>query len=85
MVPFPLPLPEVIVIQPAVVEAVQPQPAVAKTEIVALPPPARNTFDSGEIEYEQLLDELSCVIETVCPATVSVPALAFPVELTATE
>jgi hypothetical protein len=75
-----------MVIQDALVEAVQPQPAGAKTEKDPLPPRDRNTFDSGEIEYEHAVgDDPSCVIETVCPATVSEPVLGLPVEFAATE
>jgi hypothetical protein len=74
-----------MVIQFALGVAVQLQPDGAKTEIVPLPPPARNTFDSGDIEYEHAVDEVSCVIETVCPATLNVPVLGLPVELAATE
>ena len=82
MVPLPLPLaPLVIVIQAAVVVAVQLQPWVVVTWTSTLPPCWSNVCEVGLIEY---VHAVACVTVNVLPAIVSVPVRSAP-ELAATE
>ncbi len=75
-VPSPLPLaPFVIVIQAAVVVAVQAQPAVAVTAMSKLPPCAWNVCDVGSMEKKH---PVACETVNVLPAIVSVPERAGP-------
>ncbi len=54
-VPLPEPLaPLVTAIHELLLVAVQAQPVLAVTAVVALPPAAGSDCDAGEIEYEQL-------------------------------
>ena len=71
--PLPVPLlPLVIVIHPALLEAVQAQPLLlAVTAVVADAPPATTVCDAGDAV--KLQTKPSCVTANVCPATVSEP------------
>ena len=72
--PFPLPLaPELIVIQSALLVAVQVQPPGADTTTVASPPLAGNDCEPVQITYMHPAAS-ACVTVNVCPAIVSVPA-----------
>ena len=71
--PSPVPLlPLVIVIQPALLEAVHAHPLLlVVTAVVAEPPAAATLCDVGEAVKLQITP--SCVTANVCPATVSEP------------
>jgi hypothetical protein len=71
-VPLPLPLaPEVIVIQLALLAAVQVQPVGAVTFTLPNPPMARKDCLAGTITYVQ--GAPACVTVNVCPPIVTVP------------
>jgi hypothetical protein len=62
-----------IVIQTALLEAVQEHPVTAVTDTVPVDPPAPTDRAVGEIEYVQLTPDWVTV--KVCPATVKDPVL----------
>jgi hypothetical protein len=75
-VPLPLPLaPLVIVIQSAVVVAVQLQPAVVVTAMLKVAPCRSNVWDAGLMAKTQ---PVACVSVNVRPAIVSVPERVGP-------
>jgi len=70
--PAPL-LPELIVIQLALLVAIQLHPDAAVTSTVAVPPAALNELPAGEIENTHELLAPSSVTVNVCPPIVIVP------------
>ena len=84
MVPLPLPLlPEVMVIQPALLEAVQEQPLGVVILTDPVPPVEVKDWLVGEME--ELQPTPDWVTMKVWPATVIVPVLDEVPELAATE
>jgi hypothetical protein len=71
---LPLPLvPDAMVIQDALLAAVQLQPAPAVTAALAVPPLDERACEVGDTVNEQVVVGAASVIVTVCPATVMFP------------
>jgi hypothetical protein len=82
-VPLPLPLaPEAIVIQVALLRAVQEHALGAVTATLPLPPTAATEALVGEIANVQVV--AACVTVNVCPAIVRLPVMAAVLVLAAT-